>query len=257
MSTKSRRAFTLIELLVVIAIIGILAAMIFPVFGRVRENARRTSCASNLRQIGMGLLQYVGDNDDRMPCSFYGGFGNSDGGNNYKWMDAIYPYVRSENLFNCPSDSLSPKFKFQTAGQNYGSYAQNGAYSARNDAQTPPRSSGSLTVGYLVSLASIARPSETVWATDSNNSADLAKGGSSGGSYGFLWANAAAGNALSINAAPGSGYRQFTQIAERHLATTNVLYCDGHVKAVSLENLTRKTDVGGVQVMTQFTIEDD
>lgn len=250
MHRSTRHAFTLIELLVVIAIIALLAAILFPAFSRARENARRTSCASNLKQIGLGLLQYVGDYDDKMPRSFYGTFEASTP-TNYKWMDAIFPYVKSEALFDCPSDSLSPKYKFAD-GQNYGSYAQNGAYSAPGDAQTPPRSSGL----YLVSLASIAASSQTVWATDSNNSNDENKGGSSGGSYGFLWATAAATVDFTIET-PGSGYRQFKGIAERHLETTNVLYCDGHVKAMKLESLTKKTDVNGAQVMTQFTIEDD
>ncbi len=56
---KSRRAFTLIELLVVIAIIAILAAILFPVFARARENARRASCQSNLKQIALGIIQYT------------------------------------------------------------------------------------------------------------------------------------------------------------------------------------------------------
>lgn len=59
----ARRGFTLIELLVVIAIIAILAAILFPVFAKVREKARQTTCMSNLRQIGLGCLQYAGDND--------------------------------------------------------------------------------------------------------------------------------------------------------------------------------------------------
>ena len=67
--TKTRSAFTLIELLVVIAIIAILAAILFPVFARARENARRSSCTSNLKQIGIGILQYVQDYDETYPRS--------------------------------------------------------------------------------------------------------------------------------------------------------------------------------------------
>ncbi len=62
-----QRGFTLIELLVVIAIIAILAAILFPVFQSVRENARRTTCASNLKQIGLGVIQYLQDSDETFP----------------------------------------------------------------------------------------------------------------------------------------------------------------------------------------------
>src|SRR5687768_6644094 len=99
LSRKQHRqnpGFTLIELLIVIAIIALLAAMLFPVFARARENSRRTSCQSNLKQIGLGLLQYVGDYDDKMPASAYGGVAaDSNNTTAYKWMDAIFPYVKS------------------------------------------------------------------------------------------------------------------------------------------------------------------
>src|SRR5687767_6194063 len=67
-----KSGFTLIELLVVIAIIAILAAILFPVFARARENARRASCQSNLKQVGLGFVQYTQDYDERYPMLFEG-----------------------------------------------------------------------------------------------------------------------------------------------------------------------------------------
>src|SRR5213083_1134225 len=94
--------FTLIELLVVIAIIAILAAILFPAFAMARENARRASCQSNLKQIGLGIIQYNQDYDDTMPPSYatpindpypYGGSGNTNGV--WLWMHIIAPYTKS------------------------------------------------------------------------------------------------------------------------------------------------------------------
>jgi prepilin-type N-terminal cleavage/methylation domain-containing protein len=104
------KGFTLIELLVVVAILGILAAILFPAFAQSQGNARRAACMSNLRQIGLGLLQYVQDYDEQNTKQWYGiNSGPSDAvgsGTRYKWMDAIFPYVKSEQLFNCPSQSM-------------------------------------------------------------------------------------------------------------------------------------------------------
>jgi prepilin-type N-terminal cleavage/methylation domain-containing protein/prepilin-type processing-associated H-X9-DG protein len=103
----SRKGFTLIELLVVIAIIAILASILFPVFARARENARRSSCLSNMKQIGLGIKQYQQDYDEMfpprknlgatLPVDQYGG-----------WPILIQPYVKSEQIFQCPSEPNAP-----------------------------------------------------------------------------------------------------------------------------------------------------
>ena len=251
-------AFTLVELLVVIAIIAILAAILFPVFGRARENARRSSCQSNLKQIGLGALQYLQDYDETVFSSLYG-VGDSSA-TNYKWMDAIFPYVKSEQIFTCPSDSASnrnyifhakPEANTGTlAGKNYGSYGLNGAYgSDTNDEYRPPRSGN----GVFIKASQFADPSGTVWVTDNNNGiSPVDPGGSSGGAQGFFW-SAPSANPTITNTTP----KQLQNIVQRHLDTTNVLFVDGHVKALKLDALARTKTIGADSVMTIFTIEDD
>jgi prepilin-type N-terminal cleavage/methylation domain-containing protein/prepilin-type processing-associated H-X9-DG protein len=140
-----KKGFTLIELLVVIAIISILASMIFPSFARAREMARRSSCASNMKQLGLGFLQYVQDYDERMPgAGQYQKWGlgghwvsgitdTSDSGDTGKlaWVaggtiggptgkranieaGAIYPYIKSTQIYICPSNKDG-----QTKGLTY------------------------------------------------------------------------------------------------------------------------------------------
>ncbi|HOM83342.1 MAG TPA: prepilin-type N-terminal cleavage/methylation domain-containing protein [Armatimonadota bacterium] len=93
----ARKGFTLIELLVVIAIIAILAAILFPVFARARENSKRTSCLSNLKQLAQGALMYAQDYDERLPV-------NSTQGNPLlPVVQALWPYVKNRTIFYCPS----------------------------------------------------------------------------------------------------------------------------------------------------------
>jgi prepilin-type N-terminal cleavage/methylation domain-containing protein len=94
----SRRAFTLIELLVVIAIIAILAAILFPVFAQARESARKAACTSNMKQLGLALQSYAQDYDGIMPPSQLPSTGP-----NVSWPTMLFPYVKNEGIFVCPS----------------------------------------------------------------------------------------------------------------------------------------------------------
>ncbi len=109
----NRKGFTLIELLVVIAIIAILAAILFPVFARARENARKSTCQSNLKQLSLGLIQYRQDYDERnimdrmdtpVAPTATGPY-NRNGVNRFWWFDNLQPYVKNRQVIKCPSDA--------------------------------------------------------------------------------------------------------------------------------------------------------
>ena len=109
-SDQRSSGFTLIELLVVIAIIAILAAILFPVFAKVREKARQTSCASNLNQIGLAATQYLQDNDEMYSGSYHSvKLANGDTGR-ISYMEMLYPYTKSVEVFHCPDASPGTRY---------------------------------------------------------------------------------------------------------------------------------------------------
>jgi prepilin-type N-terminal cleavage/methylation domain-containing protein/prepilin-type processing-associated H-X9-DG protein len=223
---KSRCGFTLIELLVVIAIIAILASILFPVFARARENARRSSCTSNLKQIMLGVMQYTQDYDEKYPMGY-----NVAGGHYYGWMQMVQPYLKSTQIFQCPSDSnktvpglltttmpgMTPAF--------HSSYAVNEGF---RHIDSPP---------FTTALAEVAQPATTMYLSDAGTQVATAA----------PWVTPtspvkAASWLLVDVATPGSGPLAQGTANEncagpsvRHLETGNVAFADGHVKSMRSE----------------------
>ncbi|HEY3283705.1 MAG TPA: DUF1559 domain-containing protein [Armatimonadota bacterium] len=121
---ESRKGFTLIELLVVIAIIAILAAILFPVFAKAREKARQTSCLNNMKQLGIGFMQYMTNYDDTYPLSGCVGVKNS-----WVWVPSswkidvtqgsIYTIVKTPQCYVCPSDDPTEQIRNNSTPLSY------------------------------------------------------------------------------------------------------------------------------------------
>lgn len=200
-----RRAFTLIEILVVIAIIGLLAAILFPVFARARENARRTSCSSNLKQIFLSHMLYREDYDGIFaPCAYV----NASGGHT-EWPELFFPYARNRQVFVCPSDPASRELSF---GLNTVAFA---------DVEFLPPQPGGIQLGSVRFDAT----SDFVLACESGTDDDFTTG-----------------RPDSWKIVPPSSPLQFegdSRPSTRHFSRSNVLFLDGHVKSLALANFYR------------------
>jgi prepilin-type N-terminal cleavage/methylation domain-containing protein/prepilin-type processing-associated H-X9-DG protein len=245
------KGFTLIELLVVIAIISILSAILFPVFARARENARRTSCLSNLKQIGIGVMMYVQDYDERYPMNYwYGGALDANGhpasdygvtctaagltgqgmpcemftdntgshqGNWVTWMDIIYPYIKNKQVFVCPS--AKPNGDSSSASARVGSYGINAvfgstAYQNNFDYRSPSPYRTTLP------LAAIQRPSLVFMIVDSATVYNIN--------------TTPLGIRNYITAAPTNARYGIQSL---HLDGMNVMFTDGHAKWLSTQRV--------------------
>lgn len=216
---SGRQGFTLIELLVVIAIIALLAAILFPVFARARENARRTSCQSNLKQIGTAVMMYVQDFDERYPYCLDGNQGNK------VWRELVKPYIKSDQVFYCPS---SPR---RTASNpNTAHYGANRAVLLDGDVDPD------IPVRPVLHQTQLGAASTTYMIMDagsfrlvSYNAGVQARGG-----QGFYLPGTGPGSPSDLTSSNAWGANtadlQTDWSTGRHFGGVNIIFADGHVK---------------------------
>ena len=243
----NRKGFTLIELLVVIAIIAILAAILFPVFQKVRENARRTACLSDMRQIGMGAQQYLQDNEEHLfPCVRYSGttvaplsraIPGSDGTiavttpDRYTllWWNTIMPYIKSNAVFTCPDDDLPVQ-----SPDAAGAPVVNRSYIAVRAAES-------------LSLAQIDDPVETIIVTEKWGKGN----GNTGPQATDSWIEPFNGD---FNTSPTAQTMELA--ANRHTGLVNCTFFDGHVKAMRSSTIDNSVDLTGCTLVHKYPYKD-
>jgi prepilin-type N-terminal cleavage/methylation domain-containing protein/prepilin-type processing-associated H-X9-DG protein len=224
------RGFTLIELLVVIAIIAILAAILFPVFARVREKARATSCLSNVKQMGLAIEQYKQDYDSIYPL----GWNLNMPAGQQNWYDGfLAPYIKGKAVRNCPS--MSEKWEI--------GYSYNQAFGYTLGDARAGTGAGVTLCGVLhpvydgINEAAVVEPAKTITLTE----AALY--------FNYLVKNVGrteeqAGKDLIIffpkNAARMKEYYYHVE-SGLHNSGLNTLYADGHAKWQKLDNLMEPT----------------
>ena len=246
MNSRKNAAFTLIELLVVIAIIAILAAILFPVFAQARDKARQTSCLSNMKQIGLGEQMYVQDYDEVLPRLRlynlnYASYGPG------KWaygiQDSLKPYIKNDDVWKCPSDSIVRDDCDATFGKAI-------SYSFTHYRNTDEWFAFGLHPYYdtnaSLSLASVGAPADTVTAYELWTTASYTEG------YAYWryrtyeaagWAEYLTGQKFpawpkTVTATWCSSRPGAMRInLGAHQAKVNYLFADGHAKAMTPEAL--------------------
>jgi prepilin-type N-terminal cleavage/methylation domain-containing protein/prepilin-type processing-associated H-X9-DG protein len=220
---RTKAAFTLIELLVVIAIIALLAAILFPVFARARENARKSSCANNLKQIGIGIRQYTQDFDELYPITTTN-TATPNTGTGRGWAFNMGPYLKNLQIFQCPSEPNRASDDPDNSG--YTDYWINHNLTLYDG-------SGNISAG--INEADLRFPAMTVMSADGDKTGGSSTVGSNQsccagksaydmkpeGSWDWGYYSAVTNNPARSDRGNGG---------IRHFEGMNIVFCDGHVK---------------------------
>lgn len=245
-SKSCPKGFTLIEILIVIGIIALLVAILFPIFARARENARRAGCQANLKQLSLGVFQYMQDFDETYPlvCNdansagvFKTGFpwGES---NQFNWTDRIMPYVKNTESFHCPSIARG----YPGPAKNYSHYGINiyltrycnrdlsgtDQYSTFRTAAVNNSSTKVLLTDYRVGNGTITNV-VGAWGLGTNYTYAM----------NYTAFPAVAGNIPSCNVSTSC---LLAPVDGRHLGGANVAFLDGHVKWLKIGTDASGTD---------------
>ncbi len=259
--SRVRRAFTLVELLVVIAIIAILAAILFPVFARARENARRSACLSSSKHIGLGYQMYTQDYDERTVRIH-----TQPGSIGPVWTDLLQPYIKSSQIYQgCPSRTFSaewlPSDLSSTTTQNRGklnvAYSYNSLYAntgTATDGQetTPPVGNPNTNPG--LALAAMPVPAETIVFGDNASNYIVYSGSKTDITINLEEPYDSLSNAPNLRRAGTSNNNRSQAFVGLHFEGANFVFADGHAKWLRISEVARTNSNG---VMPYFTVEED
>jgi len=210
---KGTSGFTLIDLLVTIALLALIVAILFPIFTRSRGSGHRKPCQSNLKQIALAFKQYIGDYDERYPLARVGG-PRHPVGSPVGWADALQPYLKSPQIYQCEAETNPPASAPTSPG--YTDYYYNLNLNIR------PGGPGTPIIG--LNEAKLTASALTILAGDGSNGDAMYR---------------ACGNGFAVvPCAKGTGGIATVPVAQQHKDYSNYAFADGHVKSVNAETAT-------------------
>ena len=258
--SSNKRGFTLIELLVVIAIIAILAAILFPVFAQARAAARKASCQSNARQIGLGIMMYVQDFDEQY-CPYFSGFTppGTYTSPQWYWPQLVAPYIQKANgtgigtqaqatikdlspVFRCPDAPYNPSVLTNT------SFGFNSSYGISDDIVDWWAPSGIQQSYVPRSMGAVAVPANAVLLVETWDW--LSGGVQPGAALALSYFDTTLGNNGTIRTLDGrhsQAYQKTSRTLKADPMSTNTsVFYDGHVKSIRTGDLQTKGELWSI-----------